>query len=87
MKKIIIGLVLLLQSCVSDSTIARIKAGQLYEYGENPYELDTIRIISTKEGYVKYYSFNQDTTFTSKLFDIAYHIENIGDCKLITKNK
>ena len=84
MKKIIVGLILLLQSCVSQSTIDSIKVGQLYEYGENPYERDTLKIISIRENYAQYYSFKKDTTDTEKLGFIALAIQN-GDCILITK--
>jgi len=84
MKKVIIILVVFLQSCVSQYTIDSIKVGQMYEYGENPFERDTLRIISIKENYAQYYSFKKDTTATEKLAFIAMAIEN-GDCILITQ--
>lgn len=75
MKKIIIGLVLLLQSCVSNSTIESIKVGQKYERGENPFERDTLEIIAIKDGYAQY-SINKKGNLESLyLGTIAYYIE------------
>jgi len=84
MKKVSIIILLFLQSCVSQSTIDSIKVGQFYEYGKNPFERDTLKIIAIKEDYAKYYSFKKDTTYTDRLGFIAMAITD-GDCVLITK--
>ena len=84
MKKIIIGLVLLLQSCVSNSTIESIKVGQKYECGENPFEKDTIEIVAIKEGYAQLSSCKYDTLYTEILETIGLAIE-YENFKLITE--
>lgn len=84
MKKIFLILTIILYSCSYDE-LKSIKVGNLYECGENPYEKDTIKIISIREDYFQYYSNTYDTLLVGKLELLAREI-NCEYCKKI-KNK
>ena len=84
MKKTIILLAILMQSCTSTNTITSIKTKQLYGFGRDPFTRDTIKILLIKEDYVQYYSSKEDSIMSDPIHVIASAIE-WGDLKLISK--
>jgi hypothetical protein len=84
MKKTIILLAILMQSCTSTNTVNYIKTKQLYGYSRDPFTRDTIKILSIKEKYVQYYSSKKDSIMSEPILVIASAIE-WGDLKLINK--